>query len=508
MNRIIRLLLAGTAMLAIASCGTEQAEPTADTPTESGSTHDTPYAIGSATFFIHDDSRGYDTTAGIDEGVRTLLTEIWYPVDHDVITSGTGSFRRAIHGDYVFGDRDVHRLMMTQTTFFHLTPDTVVEGVSQEQIDSAIEELFLRERASYVDAPLAATNAGWPVVVMTHGDAGSRYNMETVCEYLAAHGYVVIAPEHTGNSPYALTGRDPALGPDGDPELREKMSGILPLLSELGTYGPQDNYGQSYTPLAAGRDSVEFLQTLDRAYLQRLNDLRAALGELDRMNAEGFAGAAPGSLNLERIGLMGRSFGGGTTLMGLAMEPRFTAGFAVVPPGYPDPRSALPPELLVAADEESVMLSAEGPFPLTSIIKPTVLLSGAEDALIIGLSASVAGTGGATAPTPANPHPLLREAFEATDAPVIWGMLADSNHATFGVSGGYWWPELKPGTQARFFEPETEFELIAPAIAHKMQQELALDFFNLTIREDETARSRLLDNQYDADGLTIEARNF
>ncbi len=49
---------------------------------------------------------------------------------------------------------------------------------------------------------------------------------------------------------------------------------------------------------------------------------------------------------------MGRSFGGGTTLMGLAMEPRFTAGFAVVPPGYPDPRPALAPELLIAADAE------------------------------------------------------------------------------------------------------------------------------------------------------------
>ena len=507
-KRIKPLLLAGITMLTIASCGNEQAEPIADTPTENGSTHDTPYSIGSSTFFIHDDSRGYDTTAGINEGVRTLLTEIWYPVDHEVVAPSTGSFRRATHGDYVFGDRDVHRLMMTQTTFFHLTPDTVREGVSQAQIDAAIEKLFVSERASYVDAPLAATDNGWPVIVMTHGDAGSRYNMETAVEYLAAHGYVVIAPEHTGNSPYSLTGRDPALGADGDAELREKMSGVLPLLSDLGTYGPEDNYGQSYTPLAAGRGSVEFLQTLDRSYLQRLNDLRAALGELDRMNAEGFAGAEPGSLNLERIGLMGRSFGGGTTLMGLAMEPRFTAGFAVVPPGYPDPRSALPPELLVAADEESVMLSAEGPFPLTSITKPTVLLSGAEDALIIGLSASVASAGGAEAPTPANPHPLIRESFETTDAPVIWGLLADSNHSTFGISGGYWWPELKPNTQARFFEPNTEFQLIAPPAAHKMQKELALDFFDLTIREDEAARSRLLDNRYQADGLTIESRNF
>ncbi len=507
MKNAHKSLLPGILLTILIGCGgNEQAQdvPTPATPRE----YDTPYAIGSGTLFIHDESRGYDSTAGIDDGVRILITEIWYPVDHEVIATGTGSLRRATYGDYVFGDRDVHRLMMTQTTFFHLTPDTVLEGVSEAQIDAAIEELFVRERASFVDAPLAETEDGWPVIVMTHGDAGSRYNMETACEYLAAHGYVVIAPEHTGNSPYSMTGHDPALGADGDPGLREKMSAIMPLLSDLGTYGPEDNYGQSYTPLASGRGSVEFMQTLDRAYLQRLNDLRAALAELDRMNAEGFAGAGPGSLNLERIGLMGRSFGGGTTLMGLSMEPRFTAGFSVVPPGYPDPRSALPPEMLVAADEESVMLSAEGPFPLTTITKPMVLLSGGEDALIIGLSSSVASASGMEGPTPADPHPLMRQSYETTDAPVIWGLLADSNHSTFGVSGGYWWPDLKPNTQARFFEPDTEFQLIAPARAHKMQEELALDFFDLTIREDESARSRLLNNRYQAEGLTLESRNF
>ena len=168
----------------------------------------------------------------------------------------------------------------------------------------------------------------------------------------------------------------------------------------------------------------------------------------------------------------------------------------------------MPPEILVAAGRESVLLSAEGPFPLTTINKPTLLLSGAEDDLIIGLVASTAQAGGAPEPTAGNPHPLVRMAYENADAPVVWGLLADSNHATFGVSGGYWWPQLKPNTQQRYFEPGRTFTLIAPADAHKIQREKALAFFDLTIAQDASAKERLMDQSYKADGLTLEFRNF
>ena len=105
-------------------------------------------------------------------------------------------------------------------------------------------------------------------------------------------------------------------------------------------------------------------------------------------------------------------------------------------------------------------------------------------------------------------NPLLRQAFENTDAPVVWELLADSDHATFGVSGGYWWPDLKPHTQERFFEPESSFKLIAPAKAHEMQKEKALALFDLTIRQDALAKDCLLDQSYKADGLTLESRNL
>lgn len=236
---------------AIVGCGSGEqgSEPVA----EQSRSHQYPYAVGSSTFFIHDKSRGYDVAAGVTGGVRTLLTEIWYPADHESIDADPGGYRLVTYGDYVFGNREVHQLMMTKTTFLHMTPETVRDGVSGEQIDAAIDELSGRRRGSFVDAPLAATDA---------------------------------------------------------------------------------------------------------------------------------------------------------------------------------------------------------------------------------------------------------------DLPLVCGLLRDSNHATFGVSGGYWWPDLKPNTQEKYFEPGTTFVLSDVQRAHDMQRKKTLAFFDLTIRQNPTAKDVLLDQSFAGDGLILESRNF
>lgn len=462
----------------------------------------TPYAVGSSTVFIHDDTRSFDAVAGVNSGVRTLITEIWYPVAHDDISDGSV---RATYGDYVFGNREVHRKMMTQTTFFHLTLETVREGVSEADIDAAIEELFNRQRGSFVDAPVAKASAPWPVVVMSHGDAGSRYNMQSACEYLASHGYIVIAPEHTGNSPYTMIGMDPALAEDSsDVAYREQMADVLPLLDENGAYGEEASYGQSYTPLSGGFE-VEGFSELDRSLVERVNDLRAAMTTLDEMNEHGpFAGR----IDMSKVGLMGRSFGGATTLAGLMIEDRFTAGFAVVPPSLPDLRALLPKEMLVRAPQESAILAAEGSYALADLHKPTMLLSGGEDDLILGMGYQMATMMESTLPTVDNPYPVLENAFESADVPAIMAVVQNTNHGSFGVSGSYWFPSLKPGTFPMFFDKEREYTLLDSETAHRVQKEMVLAFFDLTIRGDESRLEILRANPWADYETRLEIRGF
>lgn len=318
-----------------------------------GHENQSPYEVGSTTLFIHDNSRPFDAVAGVNTGVRTLITEIWYPVaDRDVDLNSA----RATYGDYSFGNRSIHHKMLTQTTFFHLDAKWMREGVTDEDMQRASDELFDRARGSFVDLPVAQAARPFPVIVMSHGDAGSRYSMETVCEDLAKHGYIVVAPEHTGNSPYTMVGMDPALNKDhGDEGFQNRMAAVLPLLDEHGAYGDESNKGQSYSPLSGELDAAGLVQ-LDLSLVERINDLRAVLSKLDEMAGKGrFAG----QLDMADVGLMGRSFGGATTLAGLMLEPRFASGFAVVPPALPDTRALLPKEMLVTRPRESALLSTD-----------------------------------------------------------------------------------------------------------------------------------------------------
>ncbi|MCY3639575.1 MAG: acetylhydrolase, partial [Gammaproteobacteria bacterium] len=92
--------------------------------------------------------------------------------------------------------------------------------------------------------------------------------------------------------------------------------------------------------------------------------------------------------------------------------------------------------------------------------------------------------------------------------PAVWALLDNANHATFGVSGAYWWPHLKPRRFPRHFEPDTEYDLVDVQLAHRIQRDKALAFFDLTIRQDPSARERLTDGRYEGEGLELEWRNL
>ncbi|MFH1531633.1 MAG: hypothetical protein ABIK09_12980 [Pseudomonadota bacterium] len=54
--------------------------------------------------------------------------------------------------------------------------------------------------SAYVNAPQDASGAPYPIILFSHGFRGTAVQSVTFTEYLASHGYVVVAMDHTGNT--------------------------------------------------------------------------------------------------------------------------------------------------------------------------------------------------------------------------------------------------------------------------------------------------------------------
>ncbi len=132
-------LTAATAQTAPAASATQAADGALDTGAPG------PYAVGRSTFTLTDPAR---------EG-RQLLTDVWYPVDA---------------GDAV-GVPSLYDLLLTQ----------------------------LPSEVALAD-PVVSQAGPFPVVVFSHGSGGLRFQSYFLTETLASHGFVVIAPDHTGNT--------------------------------------------------------------------------------------------------------------------------------------------------------------------------------------------------------------------------------------------------------------------------------------------------------------------
>jgi predicted dienelactone hydrolase len=83
-------------------------------------------------------------------------------------------------------------------------PATPAAGSSATRYPLLLGELVIAELDSPLgavrEAPLDYRGAPHPVVVFTHGYGGTRVQSVYLTEYLASHGFVVAAPDHSGNT--------------------------------------------------------------------------------------------------------------------------------------------------------------------------------------------------------------------------------------------------------------------------------------------------------------------
>jgi dienelactone hydrolase len=224
-----------------------------------------PYPVGKAEYHLIDESRP-EIFSATPDAKRELMVTIYYPAsppaDANPAPYTTGLIRAA------FG-----------------TPDFFQDSVRAH---------------AFVDVPLAADGARYPVIVFSPGMGFLPIKYAPTLEDLASHGYVVVSLAH----PYSTAA---TVFPDGR---------VIDSTAEAGSRALS-------AATAKATSDAEFDPVVERIGSVWVADVRFVLDQMEQFNA----GDSPftGRLDLTRVGIFGHSLGGGTAAEALYQDDRFDA---------------------------------------------------------------------------------------------------------------------------------------------------------------------------------------
>ncbi len=251
MNSPLRFLRLGTLGLLLA-CGApldfEPAGPSAaPDPSARG-----PFQVGVKTVSFEDPSR-----TGPDGGPRKLEVEIWYPA--------TDASKDAPRASYAATD------VFLEEAIRSAGPIELNDVPSDAARDAAPRE----DRGPF------------PLVLFSHGAYGTRIQSLFYTTALASHGYVVVAPDHTGNT-------------------LQDLESVDELLAGLVDFGG-----------------------LTQSLVDRAPDLLFVLRQVRRLDDP-----IVDQIDFDRLGVTGHSFGATTALRTITLDDRFETVVAHTPASY------------------------------------------------------------------------------------------------------------------------------------------------------------------------------
>jgi predicted dienelactone hydrolase len=224
-----------------------------------------PYAIGTQTFHLVDESRDEIYTDDPADK-REIMMQVWYPAEPDA----EGETAVYLENLDVMGPALAERLDL---------PSFLLNHVNLAKLDVL------------QDTPVLAADAPYPVLLFSHGLDGIRAQNMVMVRDLVSNGFVVAAIDHTYAN--ALT-----VFPDGRVVFYDP--GVLS--------GDGEPPHTSNTLVGVWADDIGFV-----------------LDELAGWNEER-GGAFDGRLDLSRIGVFGHSTGGGAAVEFCGRDERCQAG--------------------------------------------------------------------------------------------------------------------------------------------------------------------------------------
>lgn len=229
------------------------------------------YAVGTQTARISATDRPEPFTKD-PQDTRDLMVQIWYPADNT-----EGRSQAAVVP--VAGQSDM------------AAPFTRAFAHTFRLPSFALDYWKDFRGNSYENADVLASGTPYPVILLSHGMGTSRMLHVSQAEHLASHGYVVVTIDHTYNTTATVF-------PDG------KMTGLL----------------------GEPTGDEDFFTATPRTGKVWADDVSEVIDWLEAINAGQERGTFQGKLDLDRIGMMGHSFGGATAYHVVLTDERIKAG--------------------------------------------------------------------------------------------------------------------------------------------------------------------------------------
>ncbi|MDQ0060488.1 alpha/beta hydrolase family protein [Paenibacillus harenae] len=229
------------------------------------------YAVGTETFHLVDGEREETFTEEPDDK-RELMVQIWYPAQ---LAHPEGN-RVSLFPE----DRQLFKAYAKAYAAEMNLPAFLLDYWKYFQTNS------------YSRTPIDSSGKPFPLVLISHGEGTGRLLHVSQAENLASHGYIVVAVDHTYSTLATAF-------PDG------RVSGYT--VRNGGTV--EDVFDRA--------ERVGAVWTQDIAYVIR---------SLEKMDDGDFGGGFQGRIDMERIGMLGHSFGGATAFRAVNDIPNIRAG--------------------------------------------------------------------------------------------------------------------------------------------------------------------------------------
>jgi predicted dienelactone hydrolase len=236
-------------------------------------------SVGTASFSLVDDSRDNSFFGAPDEQ-REIYVQAWYP---GVIEQGRPAPRvRTLWAELYRGDPDLFTLFTRY-----------LRGVKTH---------------SYEDIPLSTAQASYPVVVFDHAMGSFPEQSTLLMEHLASHGYVVLALSHPYSSMRVVSFDGTAIYLDLDKI--EELS--APYDDEGAEIRAKLEQADAEERMALQLERYERASGLNALMATWVDDLRFVLDAVTRpASPDPKLQEIANRIDVDRIGMLGMSFGGG-----------------------------------------------------------------------------------------------------------------------------------------------------------------------------------------------------